>query len=125
VVRAPSIPASLQDYPTIVAGATVDMTPRSGFDRPGWIELVYQPGVAPTSSMREIRFPSYAGGGHSVSMREPGPLLADVMQWYAASTTSAASAAHLPPSATAVAPALRPAAAPAATTPQPRPFIGP
>jgi hypothetical protein len=125
VVWAPSIPASFQDYPTIVSGATVDMTPRSGFDRPGWIELVYQPGVAPTSSAREIRFPYYAGGGHSVSMREPGPLLADVMQWYAASAASAAAAAHLPPSSAAVAPVLRRAAAPAATTPQPRPFLGP
>ncbi|HEY6476241.1 MAG TPA: hypothetical protein VI456_06630, partial [Polyangia bacterium] len=123
VVWAPSIPASFQDYPTIVSGATVDMTPRSGFDRAGWIEVTYQPGVAPTSSIREIRFPYYATAGHSVSMKEPGPLLADVMQWYAASPT--ASAARLPPSSAGVAPALRPPAVPAATTPQPRPFLGP
>jgi hypothetical protein len=122
-VWAPSIPASFQDYPTIVSGATVDMTPRTGFDRAGWIELVYQPGVAPTSSMREIRFPYYAGGGHSVSMRAPGPLLADVMQWYAQTPT--ASAAHLPPSSAGVASALRPPATPVATTPQSRPFLGP
>jgi hypothetical protein len=122
VVWAPAIPTALEDYTNIVTGVTVDMTPQTGFDRPGWIEVAYQAGLAPPLGTREIRFPSYTTGGHSVSMKAPAPLLADVTQWYG--QTASASVAHLP-SSFEVAPAIRPPVTPAATTPQPRPFLGP
>jgi hypothetical protein len=126
VVWSPSIPPSFLDYPTIISGVNFDMSARTGVDRPGWIEMVYQPGVAPGSSGREIRFPYYATAGHSVSMKEPAQLLADVMAWYQQTPAVAAqvSAASSSSSST-IAPALRAPALPAPATSQPRPFVGP
>ena len=83
--------------------------------------MTYQPGVAPGSSGREIRFPYYANAGHSVSMKEPAQLLADVMAWYQQPSTASAQVS----ASAALAPALRAPAAIAPSTPQPRPFVGP
>jgi predicted nucleotidyltransferase len=44
---------------------------------------------------REIRFPSYATAGHTVTMRAPGELLTDVVQWY--TDVSASPVAHSSP----------------------------
>jgi hypothetical protein len=94
-VWAPAIPAALGEYPSLVSSSVYDSAARTGIARAGWIELDYLPSVASNPTTREIRFPYYATAGHAVTMRAPGELLADVMQWY--SNLSASPVAHSGP----------------------------
>lgn len=87
VVWSPDIPTALGMY-TGITSSTHDTEPRTGVDRPGWIEVVYETGGPLT---REIRFPFYTDAGHAVSMREPGPFLDDVVDWYSNAPEVAAS----------------------------------
>jgi hypothetical protein len=81
-VWAPAIPVALGQYPSLVSSSVHDTAARTGFVRAGWIQISYLPSVAPDSTNREIRFPFYPTAGHTVTMRAPGELLTDVMQWY-------------------------------------------
>jgi hypothetical protein len=94
-VWAPAIPLALGQYPSLVSSSVYDAAARTGVARAGWIELNYLPSVASNPTTREIRFPYYATAGHAVTMREPGELLADVMQWY--SKLAASPVAHSEP----------------------------
>ena len=91
-VWAPAIPVALGKYPTLVSSSVYDAASRAGITRAGWIRLDYLPSIVSNPTSREIRFPYYATAGHAVTMRAPGELLADVMQWY--SNTAASPAAH-------------------------------
>jgi hypothetical protein len=82
-VWAPAIPAALGQYSSIVSSSVYDSAPRTGFVRLGWIDLTYLPAVISGPATREIRFPYYAAAGHTATIRAPGEILADVMQWYA------------------------------------------
>ena len=94
-VWAPAIPVALGQYPSLVSTSVHDTAPRTGFVRAGWIRLNYLPSVASDPTTREIRFPYYATAGHTVTIRAPGELLSDVMQWY--SNVSPSPAAHTGP----------------------------
>ncbi len=53
----------------------------------GWPDIALGSPNFPTGSSysptsQEVRFPTYATAGHSVSMAMPTELLADVMSWY-------------------------------------------
>ena len=87
-VWAPAIPLALGEYPSLVSSSVYDAVARTGITRAGWIRLDYLPSVASNPTTREIRFPSYATAGHTVTMRAPGELLADVVQWYSNLSTS-------------------------------------
>jgi hypothetical protein len=89
VVWTPAIAPGLASFTSTVASAVIDTAPRMGITRLGWITVTYQPGVIPAPATREIRLPSYSSAGHTVSIRDPANLLADVMQWYSSSLTGA------------------------------------
>ncbi|HJX66555.1 MAG TPA: hypothetical protein VJ860_21675, partial [Polyangia bacterium] len=74
------------------------------------------------------RFPYYASAGHTVTMRAPAELLADVMQWYANTPISPAALHQLPISAAESSPAVsavQDASQATMLSSQPRPFLGP
>jgi hypothetical protein len=96
MVYTPAIAPALLDYTNLIASSVLDSATRTGFERAGWIEIGYAQGVISSPSTREIRFPPYALSGHTVTMREPDHLLADVMQWYASTPTLSAAAAAQP-----------------------------
>jgi choice-of-anchor A domain-containing protein len=69
-------PPKVNPYSAFVSScSTAETWPNSS--RPGLMRINYKDGA-----YREIRFPEYADAGHSVAQRMPGPLLADVRQWY-------------------------------------------
>lgn len=83
-VWGPNIPPALAAYNSWLTDAVHDTDPRQGVDRPGWIQIYYQPDITPEpNAMRELRFPHYAGSGHVVTLKEPGELLEDIEDWYA------------------------------------------
>ncbi len=128
VVFSGAIPPALGMYTDLVSSSLLDMTPRTGFDRAGWIELDYWPGLPGNPTTREIRFPYYPTAGHTATMRAPVELLADVMQWY--SSTPASPLAFSAPVAPAgrpplASPAVRTAPPSTVLSSQPRPFLGP
>jgi len=82
-VWAPAIPPALAQYTSLVSSSVHDTTPRTGIARAGWIDLTFLASVTAAPLTREVRFPYYASAGHTVTMRAPAELLADVMQWYA------------------------------------------
>ncbi|HEY5284838.1 MAG TPA: hypothetical protein VIM14_18745, partial [Polyangia bacterium] len=101
---------------------------RTGFDRAGWIDIGYASGVIPSPTTRQIRFPYYASAGHTVTMREPDHLLADVMQWYASTpfTSAAAAAPPVAGAASQLSPSLsRSSAKSTSTPPAAVQFMGP
>jgi choice-of-anchor A domain-containing protein len=91
-VWAPAIPHALTDpqgssyWGDLVSStdAVWDQTPRTGFDRTGWIKLTYHT----TGLQTEIRFPYYDGAGHSVVIHQSPQLRDDVATWYASPTAS-------------------------------------
>lgn len=103
VVWTPAIAPASRSFTGLVASAVLDSAPRTGITRPGWIDVTYVAGAIAGVTTREIRFPSYANGGHTVSLGDPANLLADVMQWYAAAPSVSASAQQVAPVAGAVA----------------------
>ena len=127
VVWAPAIPPALAQYTSLVSSSIQDTAPRSGIPRAGWIELNYLPSVTAAPFTREVRFPYYAQAGHTVSMRAPADLLADVMQWYANTPTSPVAPHDLPISAESSAgvSAVRDHSQATVLSSQPRPFLGP
>ena len=83
-VWGPNIPPALAQYSQMVSDVTHDTAPRPNVDRPGWMQITYQPDVAPPDDLeREVRFPYYGGSGHMVTLKEPGELLADIEDWFA------------------------------------------
>jgi hypothetical protein len=85
-------------------------------------------GLTAAPLTREIRFPYYASAGHTVTMRAPAELLADVMQWYANTPISPAALHQLPISAAESSPAVsavQDASQATMLSSQPRPFLGP
>ena len=92
VVWTPAIAPGLASFTGTVSSAVIDSAPRTGITRPGWIKVTYAPDVIPAPTTREIRLPTYGNAGHTVSIRDPANLLADVMQWYANSPGTARSA---------------------------------
>jgi hypothetical protein len=128
VVFSGAIPPALAMYTDLVSSSLLDMTPRAGFDRAGWIELDYWPGLPGNPTTREIRFPYYPTAGHTATMRAPTELLADVMQWYSSTPASplafsarVAPASQAPPDS----PVVRAAPPSTVLSSQPRPFLGP
>jgi choice-of-anchor A domain-containing protein len=119
VIWGPAIAVAAGDgsFSNLIATSAIDQVPRTGIVRPGWIELGYQSGAK-----KEIRFPTYSSG-HTVSMRQPSQLLADVTQWYTATTTPSSGSAL-----TAEPPAVSQAQVPVPARPfttAPGPFLGP
>lgn len=78
LVYGPDLAAQIAHYADLVVAASVE----TGGDgpRPGRIRVTF--GDAAIGE-RSVRFPFYAGAGHTVTARAPGELLADVAAWYA------------------------------------------
>jgi hypothetical protein len=128
MVYTPAIAPALLDYASLIATSVFDSARRTGFDRAGWIDIGYASGVIPSPTTREIRFPYYASAGHTVTMREPDHLLADVMQWYASTpfTSSAAAAPPVAGAASQLSPSLSRSSAKSTSTPSAAvQFMGP
>ncbi len=127
-VWAPAIPPALAQYTSLVSSSVHDTTPRTGIARAGWIDLTFLASVTAAPLTREVRFPYYASAGHTVTMRAPAELLADVMQWYANTPISPAALHQLPISAAESSPAVsavQDASQATMLSSQPRPFLGP
>jgi hypothetical protein len=124
-VWAPAIPIALGQYPSLVSSSVYDATSRAGVARAGWIDLDYLPSVASNPTTREIRFPYYATAGHAVTMREPGELLADVMQWYSNLATSPVAHSDPPASSFDSFPRTSRDISPARVLSEPFPYMGP
>jgi hypothetical protein len=120
VVWSPAIAPALATYTDLVSSSIIDVAARTGIERPGWIKVTYLQGVIPSPNTREIRFPSYAEGGHMVSVRDPVHLLADVMQWYRTTPLASSPAQGLRPEQTA-----NSVSAPLPAAAEPAPYIGP
>ncbi len=82
LIYSPDLVPQLAHHADLVASATHDPEPVAGEPRPGRILVSFRPETGWTPA--EIRFPFYAGAGHTVTARAPGELLADVADWYAA-----------------------------------------
>jgi hypothetical protein len=127
-VWAPAIPPALAQYTGLVSSSLQDTAPRTGVVRAGWIELNYLPSVTAAPFTREVRFPFYAQAGHTVTIRAPAELLADVMQWYSSTPMSTAAPHDLPIStaeSSAGISAVRDHSQTTVLSSQPRPFLGP
>jgi len=81
VVWAPEIPYSVATFAASVlpGGVVYNQTWNTGLPRPGAFWLRY---TADGVDQRMITMPHFYESGHSVSMRAPAALLADVTQWY-------------------------------------------
>jgi len=84
VVVSDAIPGVLDWYrlhvnPPPVTQVALDLAPRSGTARPGWITVTYGTlsDIAP-GEQRIIRSPTYDDAGHVVSVSSPSDLYADV-----------------------------------------------
>lgn len=84
LIYSPDLVGQIAHYTDLVAAATHDPAPVDGEARPGRILVSFRPETGWTPLNRAIRFPFYAGAGHTVTARAPGELLADVEAWYAA-----------------------------------------
>jgi hypothetical protein len=127
VVWSPAIPESLNLYTSLVSSSVHDTAARTGFTRAGWIKVNYLSSVISAPTDREIRFPLYQAG-HTVTMRAPAELLADVTQWHA--NTLASPVAHRGPSEGTAAVGAgssteRFSPAPTTTASVPKPYLGP
>jgi hypothetical protein len=85
VIVSDAIPELLGKYstlmsPPIVTGVTLDVAPRSGVERPGWITVTYSGTLQDTAvgSTRSIRFPTYSDSGHMLTISSPSELYSDV-----------------------------------------------
>jgi hypothetical protein len=81
----PNIPLALAEYSETLVSAIHDVEARPGVERPGWIQLTYQPAATlpGQEAELEIRFPHYAISGHMVTHRQAGELLADLADFLA------------------------------------------
>jgi choice-of-anchor A domain-containing protein len=72
-----SIPYAIADsyYASYVESMTYDEA-----NRPGWIDVTLKPSYG--TGVKNIRFPTYAGAGHSIEISQSQQLLADVVEWY-------------------------------------------
>lgn len=84
VINADRLPAALAEFASEddapISGVALDVEPRDGYARPGWITITYtgrQFDVEP-NAVRVIRFPTYADAGHAVSACDPEGLFLDV-----------------------------------------------
>lgn len=86
VIYAPSLAPTLAGYAKIVESAEVVADAPMGAERPGVIEVRYVdapfPGVG-AGEVRRIRFPGYGPASHSVTLDQPGGIVADVGAWMA------------------------------------------
>ena len=88
VIVADAIPEVLNKYsqftnPQALSSVTLDVAPRDGVARPGWITVTYT-GAWPDTvagDTRTIRFPTYRDSGHMVTVSSPTELFADVQQF--------------------------------------------
>jgi hypothetical protein len=81
VVWAPEIPYSIAAYAgsVLLGGVSYNQMFNTGLPRPGAFWLNY---TADATDNRMVTMPHFYQSGHSVTMRAPAALLADVMAWY-------------------------------------------